>query len=221
MSVRTDKRHFPRPIPLWNEAVMALIHLTEVLIIKTNTSPVFYRLVPKPYESFRPWSAFADDLFLSTLRNGQTILEVGSGTGYLLRKVTGKATRCIGLELSKEMLKLAKKKNPQALYVRGDMTNLPFKPASVDCSWSMGSILYVDPERALREIHQALVDRGTFAVLVERYIFPAFFPWFRSTRLREVFAKTGFVITEEVFVGHLYVWLKLRKATRSSLAGVE
>ena len=57
------------------------------------------------------------------------ILDVGCGTGLLTRHLRGGVT---GLDGSEEMLKIARKRVPEATFIRGDAFNLPFPDSSFD-----------------------------------------------------------------------------------------
>ena len=51
------------------------------------------------------------------------------GTGLLTRHLRGEVT---GLDRSEEMLKIARKRVPEATFIRGDAFNLPFPNSSFD-----------------------------------------------------------------------------------------
>jgi len=61
------------------------------------------------------------------LSPGQWVLDVGTGTGKLLRGAEGYGAGAIGLDMSERMLFIAKGKNPNSLLVLGDALMLPFK----------------------------------------------------------------------------------------------
>jgi ubiquinone/menaquinone biosynthesis C-methylase UbiE len=57
------------------------------------------------------------------------ILDVACGTGLLTRHLRGEV---IGLDRSEEMLKIARKRVPEATSIRGDAFNLPFPNSSFE-----------------------------------------------------------------------------------------
>ena len=73
-----------------------------------------------------------DQYLLDLLRkwcpqNAGTILEVGCGTGYWLNHITGKNTRVVGVDLSPEMLKVAKNQlNKKVELYQGDVCSMDF-----------------------------------------------------------------------------------------------
>jgi ubiquinone/menaquinone biosynthesis C-methylase UbiE len=52
------------------------------------------------------------------------ILDQGTGTGFLVKKILKKGLGVIGLDLLEHMLAIAKKNAPDALLVRGDAENI-------------------------------------------------------------------------------------------------
>ena len=104
---------------------------------------------------------------LASLRN-KTVLEVGVGSGRigfsLLEKVK---PWFVGLELSKEMLKLAKEKlslhKQNFDLVLGDAEHLPFTNRVFDAIVCISAMHYFElPERSLTEFSRALKEKGTF-----------------------------------------------------------
>jgi ubiquinone/menaquinone biosynthesis C-methylase UbiE len=111
------------------------------------------------------------DLVLGSLRpeQGEAILEVGSGTGYFLRKVSRLGARCVGIEPSLKMLSVA---TSQALanvdYVRGCGESLPFKAACFDGLFYMTTLEFVqDADAAIQEAGRVVRSGGrlVFGVL--------------------------------------------------------
>lgn len=65
-------------------------------------------------------------LLLLNKKRGEKVLELGCSSGFLTKHL-GKVT---AIDTSKEMLKIAKKKNPKAKIIEADMFELPFKKSS-------------------------------------------------------------------------------------------
>ena len=68
------------------------------------------------------------------IRQNSYILDICCGTGdftQIIDKIEPKA-KVIGLDNSVEMLKLAKQKNPQKVFMQGDCTELKFKDNEFD-----------------------------------------------------------------------------------------
>jgi demethylmenaquinone methyltransferase/2-methoxy-6-polyprenyl-1,4-benzoquinol methylase len=111
-------------------------------------------------------------------------LDVGCGTLVLEERLSGYKCRFVGLDLTKEMLKLGQRKRiPNvALLVRGDAEDLPFSDSSFDSVVSCYVAKYVDVHGFTRELARvakpgaavALYDfarpRGLLAPFLELYI---------------------------------------------------
>jgi ubiquinone/menaquinone biosynthesis C-methylase UbiE len=110
-----------------------------------------------------------DDLeveYVERFGRGGDVLEVGCGTGLLLRRIAGFARTARGVDLSLRMLARAKERGLDV--VEGSATDLPFPDASFDVACSFKVLAHVrDIHRALAEM--ARVVRPGGHVLAELY----------------------------------------------------
>jgi SAM-dependent methyltransferase len=104
--------------------------------------------------------------FVERFGRGREVLEVGCGTGLLLRRIAGFARVARGVDLSPGMLERAR---ARGLDVReASATDLPFADASFDVACSFKVLAHVrDVRRALAEM--ARVVRPSGHVLAELY----------------------------------------------------
>ncbi len=104
------------------------------------------------------------------LPRGKTLVEIGCGTGGLLRAAAGIFEQAIGIELLIDRLRTAKKLTdfPNVQFLLVDMDNgLPFRDASVSCVVCLATFEDAyDPFYLLDEIHRVLVPRGWFLLQV-------------------------------------------------------
>lgn len=94
-----------------------------------------------------------DDLeveFVERYGRGGDVLEVGCGTGLLLRRFAGFAKRAVGVDLSPGMLARARARGLEVQ--EASATSLPFPDDSFDVACSFKVLAHV------REIHQALAE---------------------------------------------------------------
>jgi len=133
-----------------------------------------------------------DRLLGELLRTPRTILDVGCGTGLML-ELLDRRHRLVGTDLLLEGLSLAATRNPDALLVRADATDLPFQENAFDLILLLDVLEHLDDTLALREARRVLRPGGLAAITV-----PAL-PWLCSGRDRAA--------------GHL------RRYTRASLTG--
>ena len=93
------------------------------------------------------------------------ILDLCTGTGDLagiLKKEYPEA-KIIGVDFSREMLKLARIKNPEVGFLEADCTQLPFKEEHFDlCIISFGLRNIENISKVLGEIYRVLKKGGKF-----------------------------------------------------------
>lgn len=87
-------------------------------------------------------------------RPGETLLDVGCGTGYfscLFARKSG--LKVTGVDIDAGMLAFARDKSPDIEFVLGDAENLPFRDASFDVVVAVTSLCFVsDTTRAVCEM---------------------------------------------------------------------
>lgn len=110
---------------------------------------------------------------LATLKEGETVLDLGSGGGIdvlLSAKRVGPTGKVYGLDMTDEMLALANENKRRARaenveFLKGDIEQIPLPDASVDVIISNCVInLAADKTRVLSEAFRVLKPGGRFAV---------------------------------------------------------
>jgi len=118
------------------------------------------------------------------LKPGETLLDIGCGTGRLLQAVS--CRKAVGLDQSQDMLSLAQEKGIESL-VRGSAETLPFPDRSFDAVTLITVLEFVpDPEKVIREVFRVCKDRMVLGVL-NRY--SSLYLW---KRIKGTFAKTSY-----------------------------
>lgn len=100
-------------------------------------------------------------------KSGKT-LEVGCGNGYNLRNVHRPNMQFVGLDISEEMIKLARLNDKRNKYIVGDVLSMKFKE-EFECIFTNRCLInIVDPLlqiKAIENIHWALKKEGKFILL--------------------------------------------------------
>ena len=116
-----------------------------------------------------PVPAYHDQL-LALVPEGQTVVEVGLGTGGLLPALAAKASKVIGVDHSPAMLEEARRRLALAglagIDLRlGEMTHLPLPDTAANCA-VLNMVLHhaADPAAVLAEIRRVLTPGGVLAL---------------------------------------------------------
>ena len=94
------------------------------------------------------------------------VLDVACGTGDMAMELLRQGCSVTGVDLSKEMMAIAKRKAPQAEYRLADVERLPFGDASFDAvTCAFGVRNFVHLEQGLSEMLRVLKPGGRMVIL--------------------------------------------------------
>lgn len=111
------------------------------------------------------------DRFLGHLKPGSKVLDVGCGPGQFSKYISGKGFRVVGIDLSKEMLNIAKKKVPKVRFKLMDMRNLKFDDESFDGLLVAYSLIHIpskDVVKNLKGFYRILKPEGYILIIAQR-----------------------------------------------------
>jgi ubiquinone/menaquinone biosynthesis C-methylase UbiE len=120
----------------------------------------------------RHWHTAKHALSAMPVREGETVLDLGTGSGYAaraLRDVHG-AGRAYGIDAAPEMARNAREYTDDdcVSFLVGDFEHLPFEDDAVDHAFSMEAFYYAaDPLAVLEELRRVLRPGGTFYCAVD------------------------------------------------------
>ncbi|MBP3763312.1 MAG: bifunctional demethylmenaquinone methyltransferase/2-methoxy-6-polyprenyl-1,4-benzoquinol methylase UbiE [Bacteroidales bacterium] len=97
---------------------------------------------------------------------GGEVLDVACGTGDMSEALLRQGCRVTGVDLSEEMLSIARAKVPSVAFLRADAEQLPFPDAAFDAvTCAFGVRNFVHLEAGLAEMLRVLKPGGRLAVL--------------------------------------------------------
>lgn len=173
-----------------------------------------------------PWKEAAD--FLEELPENSRILDVGCGNGRHLTEAKARGLNAIGIDLSRNLLKIAKKKTGAPLAL-GNALSLPFKNRAFDYSICIAVVHHFKGEEeriaCLKEIARATQKTmlvSVWAFEQEKFKnrktqdiqlgwnkdYPRFYHLFRRGELENLAARAGLKVKKSWREGNNY-WARL------------
>lgn len=153
------------------------------------------------------------DRFTCRLKKDAIILDAGCAGGRDSRIFKDKNFKPIGLDISKSLIKLAKKINPDIEFMQGNFLNLPFPTDTFDGIWAHASLIHFEKitevDKSLKEFHRVLKPEGVIHIFVKQQLgnektknishdysveFKRFFRFFTKQEIETLLKKTGFKI---------------------------
>ena len=136
---------------------------------------------------------YADLIKEVDIKEGDAVLDVGCGTGTVLSFIgRHKKIHGFGLDVSENMVAVAKEKNPDYQFVSGDCAFLPYADESMDIVMAcMAYHHFPNQEQFRREAMRVLKPGGALYISDPR--FPFFMRWVFNT----LFIDAGFHTTKK------------------------
>lgn len=111
------------------------------------------------------------DRFISILQPGAKVLDVGCGSGADANYLMSKGFKVVGIDLSENMLKLAKKIAPKAKFLKMDLRFIDFKDQTFDGVWASASLLHIPKNEitgVIVRINKILKQNGILFVALKK-----------------------------------------------------
>jgi SAM-dependent methyltransferase len=106
------------------------------------------------------------------LQPGERVLDIGCGAGATtaqLAEAVGASGAAVGMDISRPLLEVARRRGVAATFLEGDAQTYPLEPASFDAAFSrFGVMFFADPTAAFANIRRALRPGGRLAFICWR-----------------------------------------------------
>jgi len=152
------------------------------------------------------------DKFLSLLPLRAKILDVGCGPGQFTKYFLEKGFYVEGIDLSTEMIKIAKATVPRGIFKKMDMRELDYPDESFDGLCAAYSLYHIPSKQTLitlKEFNRVLKPNGIMILMLQKGkgegIMPEpfdpkrkmFFKYFQEKEIKDLLKKSGFKIVYE------------------------
>lgn len=150
--------------------------------------------------------------FVIKLPIGSKVLDAGCASGRDSRRLADKNLKVIGLDISPELIEIAKVDNPDIDFIEGNFLALPFENAIFNGIWAHASLLHLEEinevKKTLTEFIRVLKKDGILHVYVKAQTtnkktdvvtdklsgHDRFFQYFTKEELEKYLTETGFQV---------------------------
>lgn len=154
------------------------------------------------------------DRFAKVVGGGGKVLDAGCAAGRDCRLLRDRGLIPVGIDLSRPLVEIARKRNPDIEFRQGNILNLPFEDEFFDGVWAHASLVHFetteDVVKALKEFNRVLKPNGIIHVFVKQQSgkektsvisdklsgHDRFFRWFTKHEVQQLLDKTGFAIID-------------------------
>lgn len=184
------------------------------------------------------WWREGTDKFISFLRSGDRVLDVGCGSGVKSRYFSEKGLQVVGVDISDKLLDIARRDAPQARFEVMDMRDVGRMNEAFDAVFAQASLLHMPKAEVPAVLHglaSVLKPEGYLYIAVKGghpgqadeqvieesdYGFPykRFFSFYRMSEFEKYFADLGMkVVYKNAHMAGNTTWLQVvgRKTTES------
>lgn len=156
--------------------------------------------------------SFLDKISIDTPR----VLDAGCGDGRDSATLASFGAQVTGIDISKGLIKVAKKLHSDIEFVHGNFIELPFSNETFDGVWAHASLVHLetidDVRNTLREFKRVLKTNGWVYIYVKEQLgnektevvsdklsnHDRFFRYYKSEELKGLLEETGFKVDEVV-----------------------
>ena len=152
------------------------------------------------------------DEFIKEIPKDSKVLDAGCASGRDTKLIADKGINIVGIDLSLELIKIARKNYPNIEFIEGNFLNLPFLNGSFGGIWAHASLLHFETVEevvdALKEFYRVLMLKGILHLFVKEKTSEKkfdvvsdvlsqhnrFFQYFTKEEIENYLKKVGFKI---------------------------
>src|SRR6516164_9357749 len=162
------------------------------------------------------------------------MIDLGCGSGAFTHLLQRAGYACVGLDISGQLLRLARRRYPGIEFVQGDIEHLPFADGSFDAALLSGVVHHLpDPSRCAAETFRILRPYGRFVAFDPNRMNPFMWlyrdpssPFYSSVgvtenerpvlgwQVREIFCNDGFRAQTDYIAGLAYRYVASQRTQR-------
>ena len=117
--------------------------------------------------AWRPYEAYPIFIDYLNIKPGRKLLDVGCGTGYLLKVAEQMRLETYGIDISNEGVKIAKKVSPNSKIIVGKGEALNFPDNIFDYVTCLGALEhFIDMRKGVQEMIRVGKDQAIFSIVV-------------------------------------------------------
>ena len=129
-----------------------------------------YNKICEGFSSSRKHAWYEFDIYKEMLKDGDRVLDLGCGNGRLYSYLDDLDIKYVGVDVSDELLKQAKKIHKKANFKSGSFNKIPYKKPYFDKIFCVASFHHIPSReyrlKALKEIKRVLKKDGVVAISV-------------------------------------------------------
>jgi ubiquinone/menaquinone biosynthesis C-methylase UbiE len=157
------------------------------------------------HEHTRKMTAYGKDFIKQV--PGKKVLDVGCGPGWDAKLFSNHGLDVMGIDLSKEFIRIAETKSPKSKFLQMDMRKLEFSTAYFDGVWASASVLHVprkEIKKVLSEVYRVLKPNGLLYISVKsgdgaKFVnndlgINRYFVYYSEKEFKELLTAVGFSI---------------------------